>query len=61
MNRWEAAKKQSRKKWTDGRQLRNKEERSGHIVAAEKTKQKEVLHRKQLRNKAEKGSEMADS
>jgi hypothetical protein len=29
VDRWEAAKKQSRKKWTDGRQLRNKAERSG--------------------------------
>jgi hypothetical protein len=42
VGRWEAAKKQNRKKWTDGRQLRNKVERSGNIVAGEKTKQKEV-------------------
>jgi hypothetical protein len=35
-------KKQCRKKWIDRRQLRNKAERSGHIVATEKTKQKEV-------------------
>ncbi len=67
MNRWEAAKKQSRKKWTDGRQLRNKAERSGHILATEKAKQKEVdrwetaekqsrkkwTNGRQLRNKAE--------
>ncbi len=43
----EAAKKQSRKKWTDGRQSRNKVKRSGHIVAAEKTKQKEVAGRQE--------------
>ncbi len=45
VGRQEAVKKQSRKKWTDRRQLRNKVERSGHIVAAEKTKQKEVVGR----------------
>ncbi len=28
VNRWEATKKQSRKKWTDGSQLRYKAERS---------------------------------
>jgi hypothetical protein len=42
VDRWEAPKKQSRKKWTDGRQLRNKLERSGHIVATENIMQKEV-------------------
>jgi hypothetical protein len=62
--RWETAKKQSRKKWTycgswktsrkkwwDGRQLRNKVERSGHIVAAEKQAEKSGEMVRQLRNK----------
>ncbi len=31
VDRWEAAQKQSRKKWTDGRQLRNEAEKSGQM------------------------------
>jgi hypothetical protein len=31
LERWEAAKEQIRKKWTDTKQQRNKEERSGQV------------------------------
>jgi hypothetical protein len=47
VNRWEAAKKQSRKKWTDGRQLKKQSRKKG-------------TYRK-LRNKAEKSAEIGDS
>ncbi len=48
VGRQESAKKQNRKKWTDGRHLRNKN-------------RKKWTDRRQLRNKAEKSGEMGDS
>jgi hypothetical protein len=51
VDRWEAAKKQSRKKWTDGRQLRNKAEKSGEMG----------LDGRQLRNKVERSEQMGGS
>jgi hypothetical protein len=61
----EAHKKQRRKKWTDGRQLRNKAERSGQMEGGKETKQKEVdrweAAKKKSRKKWTNGSQLRNT
>ncbi len=58
VDRWVAAKKQSRKKWTDRRHLRKKLKEEDRLEAAKKQSRKKWTDGRQLRNKAERSGLM---